>query len=275
MLAARRDVGSGVLASRDVSELRPFGLRSPFGLTLRLERGVIAAWCAGTAAAGFAFGMILKVATGSVPKSFADTLDKFGVRGTLANQYLGVAFLLVATLVALLPAGQIGAASDEETSGRLVHVLVQPTGRVVLFAGRLGLAAAGIVVAALLAGLAAWVAGTTQGVALPFAKTVGAGLNVVPTALVTLGAGAVLLSIAPRRAAAAVYAVVSWSLIVDLLGSMVASLKWLEHLSLFHYMALAPAQDIDLTAVAITVAIGVLLCGLATVLFGRRDVQSA
>ena len=104
---------------------------------------------------------------------------------------------------------------------------------------------------------------------------VGAGLNVVPTALVTLGVGAVLLAIAPRAAAAAVYAVVSWSLIVDLLGSMVASLKWLEHVSLFHYMALAPAQDIDPAAVAITVAIGVLLCGLATVLFGRRDVQPA
>jgi ABC-2 type transport system permease protein len=276
VLASRRDVGSGVLASRDVSELRPFGLGSPFGLTLRLEIGVIAAWCAATGAAAFAFGMILKVATGSVPKSFADTLDRFGVKGTLANQYLGgVAFLLVATLVALLPAGQIGAGSDEETSGRLVHVLAQPTDRSLLFVARLGLAAAGIAVAGLLAGLAAWVAGKTQGVDLAFVKTVGAGLNVVPTAFVTLGVGALLLSIAPRRAAAAVYAVVSWSLVVDLLGSMVASLEWLEHVSLFHYMALAPAQDVDPTAVAITVGAGVLLCGLATVLFSRRDAQSA
>jgi hypothetical protein len=60
------------------------------------------------------------VATGNVPSSISDTLDRFGVRGSFLEQYLGVAFLLIATVIALCRV-QIGAAADEETSGRLVH----------------------------------------------------------------------------------------------------------------------------------------------------------
>ena len=104
-------------------------------------------------------------------------------------------------------------------------------------------------VAGALAGLTAWVGAQTQGVDPGLARMVGAGLNVVPTALLVLGIGAVVLAVAPRAATRAVYGVVIWSLIVDLLSSMVSGLAWLDHLSLFHYMALAPAQDPDLVTV--------------------------
>ena len=180
VLSARRDVGEGLLASRDVAPPRAFGLGSPFGLALRLELGALLAWCIGAAAAAFALGTIAKVTTGSLPKSLGDTLDKFGVKGAFANQYFGVAFLLVATLVALLAAGQIGSASEEETSGRSVHVLAQPVDRAVLFLGRVALAAGAIVAAGLLAGLGAWVGAKTQGVDLRLGSMLGAGLNVVP-----------------------------------------------------------------------------------------------
>ena len=66
-------------------------------------------------------------------------------RARFLRQYFGVAFLLVATVVALLPASQIGATAEEETSGRLVQLLAQPVRRVSLLSGRLALGAAGIV----------------------------------------------------------------------------------------------------------------------------------
>jgi ABC-2 type transport system permease protein len=274
-LASRRDVGSGVFASRDVSSPRRFGLRSPTGLVLRLDLAVIVAWCAGAAATAFAFGIIVKVTTGNVPSSLTDTLDKFGVKGSFANQYFGVAFLLVATVVALFPASQIGSASDDETSGRLVHVLAQPTRRTAAFGARLLVSATAVAVGGLLGGLTAGLGAKTQGIDFGFARMLGAGLNVVPTALVALGVGALALAIAPRHAASAVYAVVLWSLIVDLLSSMVSGLSGLDRVSLFHYMALAPAQAIDTVTVLVTLAVAVALCGSAAVLFGRRDLQTA
>ncbi|MBK9179771.1 MAG: hypothetical protein IPM45_09415 [Acidimicrobiales bacterium] len=274
VLASRRDVGDGVLASRDVAPLRRFGLGSAFGMSARLELPVLAAWCAGATVSGLTLGILVKVTTGDVPASISDMLDRYGVHGSPVNQFLGLAFLCVATVVALLPAGQVGAACAEETSGRLVHILSRPTRRTAWFLGRLALCGAGIAAAGLLAGLATWLGAESQGVQVDLAVMLGAGLNVVPTALVALGIGAVLLSVAPRAAATTVYVVVTWSVFVDLAAPLASSLSWSDHLSLFHYMALVPGQDADPRAATVTVAVALLLCAAATILFHRRDVRS-
>lgn len=274
VLAGRRDAGAGVVASRDVVPPRPFGLASPLGLAARVELPVLLAWCAGVVATGLCFGIIAEVATGALPESLGDTLDRFGVQGSFVKQYFGVAFLLVGTVVALLPASQIGAAAQEETSGRLVHLLARPVRRASLLGGRLALAGAAVVVAGLLAGLGGWLGATSQGVDPGLASMLGAGLNVVPTALLVLGIGALVLAVLPEAATPTVYAVVIASLIIDLLASMVSSLAWLDHVSLFHYMALAPAQDPDPATLLVTLVAAAALCVAATAIFERRDVQT-
>jgi ABC-2 type transport system permease protein len=273
-LASRRDAGDGLLTSRDVSALRPFGLRRAAGLAARLELPVLAAWCLGAVATGFVLGIIAKLTTASIPSSMSNTLEKFGMQGSFAKQYFGIAFLLVAAMIAIVPAGQLGAAADEELSRRLLHILARPARRASWFAGRLAISAAGVVATGLLAGIAAWLGSRSQGVDVGLLTMIGAGLNIVPTALVALGIGAVVLSVAPRAAAGTVYAVVTWSLIVDLLGSMVSEVSWLEHVSLFHYLALAPAQNPEPRTLGTSLAIAVGLCFVATLVFGRRDLRS-
>jgi ABC-2 type transport system permease protein len=273
LLASRRDAGDGLLATRSVAPLRPRGLGSVLGLSARLEAPVLGAWCAGALVAGVVFGIIARITANQLPASLGDALHGFGVHGSFTNQYLGAAFLFVATIVALLPAGQVGAAAGEESSGRLALLLVQPVRRESWFAGRLLLATATIVVAGALAGLGAWLGARSQGIDLDAVTMIGAGLNVVPTALVALGIGAVVLAIAPRAAAPTVYAVIGWSLVVDILASQVSGVTWLRDVSLFHAMALAPAQDVSVRTVAITLAIAVGLSAVAITVFRRRDVQ--
>ena len=65
-----------------------------------------------------------------------------------------------------------------------------------------------------------------------------------------------------------------WSVVVDLLGSMVSGLSGLDHLSLFHSMALAPAEDPDPITLVVTVLAAVALCVVATLIFDRRDVET-
>jgi len=271
VLAARRDSGAGTFATRDVRPPRGFGLRSSFGLAGRLDLPVLSAWCAAAAAAGLLLGVIAKMTSRSVPASLTDTLVKFGVHGSFASQYFSVAFLLVATLVALLPAGQIASACEEELSGRLVNVLAGPVGKATWLGGRLLLASIGILAAGLLAGIASWVGAATQGVDIGLTTMLLAGVNVMPTALVTLGTGALVLSLAPRAAVGTVYGVVTWSMLVTFFSSLVSGMRSLDRLSLFHYMALAPAQDPVPATLAITTAAGVLLCAAAMLLADRRD----
>lgn len=274
VLAGRRDVGAGVLAPHDVTALRPFGLDSPIGLMTRLGLPTLVAWCAGAAATGLAFGILAKIATGDVPESISDNLTQFGVEGTFLRQFFGVGFLFVVTLVALSSTSQIGTAADDEAAGRTAHLLTHPVRRRTLLAGRLALSTVTIVASGLLAGLLAWAGSAAQGVDPGLGAMVGAGLNVVPTSLVALAIGAVVLAVAPRAASRTIYAVVIASLIIDLLSSLVDGLHGLGRVSLFHYMALAPAADPEATTVLVTLAVAAVLAGVALVLNDRRDVST-
>ena len=270
-LAARRDVGDGTFASTDAAPLRPFGLGSPLGLAVRLERATLAGWLVGLAAAGLVLGVLSEITTRPTPDSVGEMLDRFALDGTFTRQYLGISFLLVASLVALLAASQVGAAAEEEDTGRIVHALVGTTGRTAWFAGRLALAAAAVVAASVVGGLATWVGARSQGVPVGLGELVGAGLNVAPSGLVALGIGAVALALVPAAAGRVVYAVVAWSVIADVVGALVSGTAWLAKVSLFHTLALAPAQDVDPATVAVTLLVALALNAAATVTFARRD----
>jgi ABC-2 type transport system permease protein len=270
-IASRRDLGEGVISGRDVSTVRPHGLGSSVGMAARLELPVLVAWCVGAAAAGAVLGVIAKITTTKLPASLSDTLHRFGVSGSFVDQFLGVAFFLTAIIVALIPASQLGAAATEELSGRVVHELTRSTRRAVWLGGRLLVACAGIAVAAFASGLLTWLGARSQGIDLGLGRLVGAGLNVIPTALVALGLGAVVLAVYPRAAAATVYVVVIWSAVVELIGTLVANVQWLDHLSLFNYLALAPGESVDPLEVVATTAIASGLTLVAVALFVRRD----
>lgn len=271
--ASRRDAGDGLLASTDTAPMSRRGLGSTLGLTIRLDLGVLVAWCTGALVTGLSLGLVAKVADTSIPDSMASTLDRFGARGSFVEQYLGVAFLMVATVVALIPAGQLGAAAAEEGSGRLVHVLAGPVRRRSWICGRLGVALVAIVVAGVLAGIGTWLGALSQGVSVDLATMLGAGLNVVPTAVLVLGLGSVVLALAPRAAAISVYVLVIGSLLIDLVADMVSGLHWLGRASVFHYLALAPGTPVEASTVAITTLLGLALCGAAIALFERRDLH--
>jgi ABC-2 type transport system permease protein len=273
MLAARRDVGGGVFLGHDARRPRSAGLTSAGAFSVRLELPVLLAWCLGAAVTGLVLGTFAKIATTGSVDTLRDNLDRYGVQGTFLSQLLGIEFLLVATVVALLPAGQLSAAEAEETSGRLVHLLARPVRRATWLLGRLVLSGTAVVSAGLLAGLGLWLGAWLQGIDLGLGTLLGAGLNVVPTALVALGLGAVTFSVAARASAVGVYTLVIWSMFTNLLTPLIPALTWMDRLSLFHYMALVPGQDADAGTVIATAALGVLLCGVATALFANRDLR--
>lgn len=198
-LAARRDVGAGLRFGHDTRPARTAGLSSAGAFALRLELPVLLAWFLGALASGIFLGSVARIATTTAADSLGANLDRYGVQGSFLNELLGIEFLLIATVVALLPAGQLGAAAAEETSGRLVHLLARPVRRSTWLLGRLALSASAVVIVALLAGFGTWLGGRIQGLDVGLSTLLGAGLNVVPTALAVLGLGAVVLAVAPPR----------------------------------------------------------------------------
>lgn len=275
LLAERRDVGSGLLVRHDARPARLRGLGSTGGLALRLEGPTLVAWASAAALTGLLYGMVAKLVTSDLPASMSDVLDQFGAKGALIDQYFGVVFLLVACVVALIPANQIGAAAEEETSGRVVRILAGPTTRARWLTERLLLAAATIVVAALVAALCTWAAAAAQGVSIGLTRMLGAGLNVVPSALLALGIGALLLSVAPRHAGAITYVVVLLSVVVDLVASIASGWRWLDQLSIFHRLALYPSEPVSLPSTIGVLVVAIAWCAVAVATFARRDLHSA
>jgi ABC-2 type transport system permease protein len=274
-LAGERDLGSSMLDDHASSAPHTRLLSGPSGLDLRLARPTLAGWGVGIAAYGLVLGLVAKSAGSAISSSSSLTraFSRLGAVG--AEAYLGVAFLLMAVLVAFVASGQISSARAEEAEGRLDHLLVRPVSRWSWLVGRLGVVTVVLLLGGLVAGVFTWLGAASQQSGVSFGTVLQAGLNVVPPAVCILGLGALVFGIWPRASTVATYGVLVWSFLVELVGGVVGLNHWVLDSSVFHQMAAAPAVSPDWTSGGVLLAVGVV-AGLAGVIaFNFRDLQSA
>ena len=276
-LAGTRDLGASTLPDRASAEPHTRLLFGPLGFVIRLVRPTLVGWGIGIGAMALLLGFVAKsagIAMTSSP-SLRQVLSRLGARGNGATAYLGVAFLIVAALVAFIAAGQISATRAEEADGRLDQLLVRPFSRTAWLTQRLLVAALAVLAGGLLAGVLTWIGAAAQHSGVDFPTLVNAGLNVVPPSLCILGIGAFMIGVWPRAASIATYGVLAWSFLVALVGSIVGLNHWLLDTSLFHQMASAPAVPANWTTGMALAAVGATGGVLGGIAFKRRDLAGA
>jgi ABC-2 type transport system permease protein len=273
VLSGRRDLGASTFPDRPTRAARTRLLGSATAFSVRQVAPVVAGWWAGVVAGGILTGSIAESAGRAFEQSSSvrQVLARLGGHGAGARAYLGVVFLMLATVVGLLAAGQVTATRSEEAEGRLDHLVVRPLSRPAWLGGRLAVAAGAVVVAGVLAGLAAWVGASAAGAGVGISPLLQAGLNVVAPALFVVGAGILAFGVWPRAAAAAAYGVVAWSFLVTLLGGVVNLNHWLLDTSLFHHMAAAPAVAPNWRSAAVVAGLGVIGAAAGVAAFDHRD----
>lgn len=273
-LASRRDLGSGTVTARTDRRDRNALLRGPETLVVRLLGPASVLWAVGIALGGLLLGLIAKSAGDAIAASpgARAAIARLGAHGSGAQAYLGVAFLPISLLVALVAASHVAAARAEEADGRLEQLLVRPVSRTRWLAARVAMAAAVMAGAGFLAGLAAWLGAASQHTGMSIERLLLAGLNVVAPALVVLGVGVFAIGVRPRLATVAAYGLLIWSFLVEIVGSVLRANHWLLDTSLFHHLAAAPAVDPRWTSnlVLLGIAGGLLLAGWIS--FRRRDI---
>ncbi len=272
-LAGTRDLGASTIPDRPPSGARTRLLSRPAGLSLRLARPVLLGWMIAIALTGVMMGLISKSAGRALSESpsFRQLLTLLGAHHSGAATYLGVAFLVVAVLVAFIAAGQIGAAREEEASARLDNLLVRPVSRVSWLGGRLVVAAGAVALGGLVAGLSTWIGAASQGAGVDLTSTLGAGVNVIAPAVFLLGVGTLVLGVRPRLVTAAVYAVLAWSFLIEIIGGIIRANRWLLDTSVFYQMAAAPAVPPNWTADGVLAGLGVSAAVIGGAFFRRRD----
>jgi ABC-2 type transport system permease protein len=228
----------------------------------------------GIAAYGLVLGLIAKSAGNAISSSSSLTraFSRLGAVG--AEAYLGIAFLLMAVLLAFVASGQISSARAEEAEGRLDHLLVRPVSRWSWFAARLGVVTLAVVLGGVVAGIFTWLGAASQHSGVSFVTVLEAGLNVVPPAVCILGIGALVFGVSPRASSAATYGVLVWSFLVELVGGIVGLNHWVLDTSLLHQMAAAPAVSPDWTSGGAMLGVALIAALAGGIAFNLRDLRA-
>jgi len=276
-LAGTRDAGAASWPGRDSSKPHLALLGGSAGLAVRLMRPAALGWLFAVAVFAVLIGTTAessaKDATGS--QGISQVIGRLGGHGSIVADDLGLTFLILAFLIALISAGQITAMRTEEADGYLENLLVRPASRTSWFAGRLGLSSLLILRAGLLAGTGAWAGAASQHSGVRFGSLVTAGLNVVPPGLFLLGLGALVLGAWPRRTSTVVYGYLAWSFLIEFTGGVVNTSHWLLDTSVFFHMVPAPATAPDWSSMAVISGLGILGAVLGGILLCRRDQKNA
>ena len=276
-LAGTRDAGAASWPGRDSSQPHPGLLGGSAGLAVRLMRPVALGWLFAVAVFAVLIGTTAessaKDATGS--QGISQAIGRLGGHGSIVADDLGLTFLILALLIALISAGQITAMRTEEADGYLENLLVRPVSRTSWFAGRLGLSSLLVLTAGLLAGIGAWAGAASQHSGVRFGSLLTAGLNVVPPGLFLLGLGALVLGAWPRRTSTVVYGYLAWSFLVEFAGGVAHTSHWLLDTSVFFHMVPAPATSPDWPGMAVITGLGILGAVLGGILLCRRDQKNA
>lgn len=269
---ARRDHGSGVWAQRPGPATASPGLGSPWGLAWRLQRGVLAGWALGMVLMGLSFGsMGADVGTLMGDGAMSDMV--FGDSDDLVRGFYGTALLMLALMASGFTLSSALSPRSEELAHRTELLVGHPVPRWQLLASHVVVTGVGTVVVTMLAGggVAAGY-GLTSGdwqLAAELVRDMPAWL----APMLVLAAVAWLLLGLSARFAPWAWAGLLLAVVVMFFGDLLDLPGWLQALSPFDHVALAPAEPVRWTPV---VALGLIASALtvaAHVAWSRRDLS--
>jgi ABC-2 type transport system permease protein len=272
-IAARRDIGTGLVHARESSPPRLSLLSSPAAQALRAASGGLLAWAGGIAIFGLILGVVSEsVSSADISENIQRQVAKLG-SGNVATPtgYLALIFIFFILAVSLFVVAQVGATRNEEEEQRLETLLALPLGRTRWLGGRLLLAAAGAALLSAVAGVLTWAGAASAGVDISLARMLEAGANCMPVSLLFLGLAALAYAVVPRASAGVAYGLVTVAFVWQLVGSLVGAPDWLVDLTPFAHVGLVPTQSFRLGAAAVMIAIGAAGAAAAVALFRRRD----
>lgn len=274
-LAARRDVGAGLIRPRPGPAAASASLRSPLALALRLQRGSLIGWTVGLLVMGAAYGSI----TSSIGDLLNDSpqmkelMESLGGGGSMIDSYLAAIYGLLGLIASGFAISSVLRLRSEETALRAEPVVATAVSRWKWTASHLVCAALGTIVILLAAGLGAGLAyGLDIGdVGGQLPSALAGTLVQAPAALAIGGLAAALFGVLPRLSMLAWGALVI-ALLLGQLGGLLQLDQWVMDISPFSHVPQVPASDVAATPLVALSAIAVGLTAIGLVGFRRRDV---
>ncbi|MFD7449338.1 ABC transporter permease [Kitasatospora sp. NPDC059827] len=273
-LSTRRDFGAGLRAARPGPATGSAFLGTPFGLALRLHRGLIGGFATALLLLGAMYGSLLGEADSMLRDvdRIKEALARLGGH-SLADSFAALTMLVVAVVGGVYAVLAAQRARAEESAGRAVPVLAAGVSRSGWLGGHLAAALLGSVVVMVAAGTGFGLAGAlSTGDGAVFLRLLGAALAFVPALWVTVGFAAAVHGWLPRATALA-WAVPAYAFVIGYLGPLLRLPRGLDGLSPFGRVPRLPAARMDWAPPAVLTLVAAALIALALAGFRRRDLD--
>ncbi|HEX2704903.1 MAG TPA: hypothetical protein VHM65_04030, partial [Candidatus Lustribacter sp.] len=274
-LLARRDLGSGLLATRVGPGRAAAALRSPAGLAWRLQRGSLIGWTVGYALLGLVLGAISQSITSMLDNpDIVEMLRAMGGNaGTLVDLFVRTELVIAAIAAAGYGISAALRLRSEETTGNAEPVLAGAVSRPRWLSSHLVVALSGsawlMVVLAVTVALGA--RGGLTGPGTSVASMLGAAAVAVPAVWVCVGLAAFVYGTVPRWVTALWAALVVF-LVLGEFGRTLKLPDSLINVSPFPHIPPLPGGALTLTPVVALSAVAATLGLVGYAAFRRRDI---
>jgi ABC-2 type transport system permease protein len=272
-LAARRDLGTGLLADRPGPASAAASLRSPSALAWRLQRGSFIGWVVGFVLMGALIGAIASSVGNFLNNANArDFITKLGGEQGLVDAFLAVEFAFAGIFASAYGIQSVMRLRSEETGGRAEPVLATAVGRIRWALSHILIALAGTTVLLALTGVAAGgIRAAQTGDGSQVGRIVVASVAQLPAAWVLTAVAVALFGLAPRLMVAG-WVVLAFFVLLGELGPLFDLSQWVMDLSPFAHTPRLPGGTFSAVPDVVLTAIAAVMAAAGLVGVRRRDI---
>ncbi|TDE00484.1 ABC transporter permease [Jiangella asiatica] len=274
-LTSRRDVGAGLVQPKPGPARAGARLSSPLGLAIRLQRGNLIGWTVGLFVFGLGYGGLASSIEEFVNdnSSIADMLEQ-GTGQTIIQAFMALIIQLMALLAAAYAVIAVTRLRTEETAGRAEPVLATAVGKVRFAVSHVAIALGGSLLLVVVGGLGLGIsAALTLEDASVLGQFFGAAMAHTVAIWFVAAVAVALVGLAPRALPAA-WVVVTYGVVVGMLGGFFQFPDWVTNLSPFDAAATLPGGELGTTALVIMGVLAVALVVFGLLGFRRRDLTT-
>ena len=276
VLAARRDLGAGLVPPRPGPPEAARSLRSPLALAWRLQRAGLAGWAGATFLYGAALGSLARH-IGSMlgsSKHVGNVLTELGGQSALTDAYLATMMSVFGLVAAGYAISVVLRLRSEEAAQQAEAVLAGSVSRPAWAGSQLVIAVAGsalmLTAAGLGTGLTFGLSGGDAGTQVP--RLLGAALAQLPASLAVAGVAAILFGLLPRACVAGGWAALALATVVLLLGPTLRLAQWFQDISPFTHVPRLPGVSGSTVPLAWLALIALALAAAGLAGLRRRDI---
>jgi ABC-2 type transport system permease protein len=274
--AAHRDAGSGLMTGSSTRPGRFRLLRSVPGFAIRRVLPSAFGWAAGLCTYFLIIGLLARSLTEFLLANprFADLAAQAGFPGLATVQgYAAALFALLAIPLGVFAASRLSQDAADEMDRRLTAVFCRPLPRSHWALVQIGVTIGAVVMLAIASGAAAATGTAFAGADLPLTDALAGSLNVVPVALLCLGAAQLAIGWVPQAVLALGAMPALGGFLLTVLVDTFDWPSWIGRLSPFAHLASVPATAPNWAGAAGLIGVSVLLAGLGIAGFARRDLR--